>query len=77
MPGTNGSLYTYNCRVQRDKDRLVVFPSERLVTNIHVNLHHVFAVEVRGSSEQHYDHVTGLRWLGTPPETLIKFGLMQ
>ncbi len=73
----DGSLYTYNCRVQRNRDKLVVSPSEPLVTNIHVNLHHTFDVSVIGSHKQYFDQVTGLRWLGAPPETLRESGLME
>jgi hypothetical protein len=73
----DGSLYTYNCSVQRNGGRLAVFPSERLVTNVHVNLHHTFQVDVMGSSGHRYNDVTGLRWLGTPPELLRASGLMQ
>ena len=59
----DGSLVTWNCRVEREKDELVVTPYESVVSALHANLPEPRAVIVHFSGGPVKTTASGLGWI--------------
>jgi len=74
----DGSIKTWNCKVTKEGDALVVTPSEECVTRIHLNLSNNHAIKATfASGEKIVTQCKGMQWIGpgmnkTPaPDTYI------
>ena len=60
----SGQFKTWNCRIHYEIQEFHVYPSESVVTSIHVNLSHTYDVIIHFThSEKSFKHVQGMCWL--------------
>ena len=71
----DGSFGTYNCKVMRKGDQLVIKPMEATITRIHLNLKKATNVSAQFGGKHITQHYKGMGWFGpggTPPD-LVPF----